>query len=102
MLYSQLGEMETLLQLHLGFPCHDERSSFEEQPIPDRQVIDDEVVVALVLRLVRRLRKGEVIYVHCKGGHVIRQRKRAGHGRICDVCDQAMKDKYVVWCRLCD
>eukprot|EP00746_Dinoflagellata_sp_MGD_P105183 gnl/MRDRNA2_/MRDRNA2_43740_c0_seq1.p1 gnl/MRDRNA2_/MRDRNA2_43740_c0~~gnl/MRDRNA2_/MRDRNA2_43740_c0_seq1.p1 ORF type:complete len:743 (+),score=141.05 gnl/MRDRNA2_/MRDRNA2_43740_c0_seq1:95-2323(+) len=42
---------------------------FYEQPIPDQDVIDDALVGTLICQLVHRLEQGEVLYVHCRGGH---------------------------------
>ncbi|CAJ1395687.1 unnamed protein product [Effrenium voratum] len=42
--------------------------SFLEQPIPDQEVADDDVVMELIAQLLERL-SGEVLYVHCRGGH---------------------------------
>ncbi|CAE7573343.1 Cdc14b [Symbiodinium natans] len=43
--------------------------SFVEQPIPDQEVTDDAMVEELVSQLLERLAGGEVLYVHCRGGH---------------------------------
>ncbi|CAE7596047.1 BHLH140 [Symbiodinium pilosum] len=43
--------------------------AFVEQPIPDQEVADDAVVEDLVSQLLDRLAAGEVLYVHCRGGH---------------------------------
>jgi len=42
--------------------------SFIEQPIPDQEVGDDELIQDLVAQLLERL-QSEVLYVHCRGGH---------------------------------
>ncbi|CAE7844688.1 unnamed protein product, partial [Symbiodinium microadriaticum] len=45
------------------------RVAFVEQPIPDQEVTDDAMVEELVSQLLERLAAGEVLYVHCRGGH---------------------------------
>lgn len=42
---------------------------FDSQPIMDQSVTADGLVVALAARILRRVRDGECVYVHCKGGH---------------------------------
>lgn len=42
---------------------------FHEQPIPDQEVIEDELVDMLISELIKRLEDGEILYVHCRGGH---------------------------------
>eukprot|EP00747_Dinoflagellata_sp_TGD_P077557 gnl/TRDRNA2_/TRDRNA2_159640_c1_seq1.p1 gnl/TRDRNA2_/TRDRNA2_159640_c1~~gnl/TRDRNA2_/TRDRNA2_159640_c1_seq1.p1 ORF type:complete len:786 (+),score=169.28 gnl/TRDRNA2_/TRDRNA2_159640_c1_seq1:70-2358(+) len=42
---------------------------FHEQPIPDQEIVDDEIALTLVNALLERLEQGEVLYVHCRGGH---------------------------------
>jgi len=45
-------------------------AKFMSLPIPDQQTTDDGRVAALVISLLRRvLDGGEVLYVHCRGGH---------------------------------
>ncbi|KAJ1398421.1 hypothetical protein B484DRAFT_339666, partial [Ochromonadaceae sp. CCMP2298] len=43
--------------------------SFDHCPIVDCGVTDDSKVLALAVKLVRDLSQGEVIYLHCWGGH---------------------------------
>lgn len=43
--------------------------SFVEQPITDQEVTADEMVEDLVDQLLRRMAGGEILYVHCRGGH---------------------------------
>ena len=43
--------------------------SFDEQPLPDQKVVADDVAAAAALRLLRRVLDGEVVYLHCRGGH---------------------------------
>lgn len=38
-------------------------------PIPDRTVVDDGAMLKLVEDVIGRLRRGEIVYVHCYGGH---------------------------------
>lgn len=42
---------------------------FVEQPIPDQEVTDDGLIQDLVARLLERMANGEILYVHCRGGH---------------------------------
>lgn len=44
-------------------------SVFDVQPINDQCVTADGLVVALAVRILRRVRDGECVYVHCRGGH---------------------------------
>ena len=44
-------------------------ATFETQPINDQSVTSDGLLVALALRILRRLHVGERVYIHCKGGH---------------------------------
>ncbi|CAK0840418.1 unnamed protein product, partial [Prorocentrum cordatum] len=46
-----------------------EGTRFVEQPIQDQKVTSDALVEQLVAQLLERLRGGEVLYVHCRGGH---------------------------------
>lgn len=42
---------------------------FVHEPIPDQFVTSDERVIALMETLAELLRQGEVLYIHCWGGH---------------------------------
>ena len=46
-----------------------ESLSFEHCPIIDCGVTDDGVVVRLAMKLVTAISEGEVLYIHCWGGH---------------------------------
>eukprot|EP00965_Chrysotila_dentata_P238277 6202398-Pleurochrysis_carterae.AAC.1 len=43
--------------------------TFDEQPIVDQQVTTDDLAMQAVVRILQRVRRGEVIYLHCRGGH---------------------------------
>jgi predicted kinase len=43
--------------------------AFVEQPIPDQEIADDALVDMLADQLLDRLKSGERLYVHCRGGH---------------------------------
>lgn len=45
------------------------KTRFREQPIPDQCVADDAQIAALLEDLLEMLNNGEVLYVHCRGGH---------------------------------
>lgn len=45
------------------------RLRFDGQSIPDRGTTSDEVAAGAALRVVRRCFTGEVVYLHCRGGH---------------------------------
>lgn len=45
------------------------RLRFDEQPIVDQCATADEQAAAAALRIVRRCVAGEVVYLHCRGGH---------------------------------
>lgn len=40
-----------------------------EQPIPDQEVIEDSLIEELLVLLLESFAAGEIIYVHCRGGH---------------------------------
>jgi len=44
-------------------------TNFVEQPIPDQEITEDHLVGELVDQLLHRMKAGEVLYVHCRGGH---------------------------------
>eukprot|EP00928_Gymnodinium_smaydae_P085518 TRINITY_DN68_c2_g1_i1.p1 TRINITY_DN68_c2_g1~~TRINITY_DN68_c2_g1_i1.p1 ORF type:complete len:773 (+),score=140.74 TRINITY_DN68_c2_g1_i1:74-2392(+) len=44
-------------------------TKFVEQPIPDQEITDDAVIGELITQLLERLNQGEVLYIHCRGGH---------------------------------
>ena len=44
-------------------------AKFLSLPIVDQKTTDDARVAALVLDVLRRVNDGEVIYIHCRGGH---------------------------------
>jgi len=46
-----------------------DRLSFEHCPIKDCSVTDDSIVLELAKKLVHAIRNGDVIYLHCWGGH---------------------------------
>merc|ERR1719482_1837663 len=45
------------------------KAKFLALPIPDQNTTSDELVAPFVLELLRRVAAGEVLYVHCRGGH---------------------------------
>lgn len=42
---------------------------FREQPIPDQETVGNCLIEELLVELLDRLGAGEIIYVHCRGGH---------------------------------
>jgi len=42
---------------------------FLEQPIPDQEVTEDVLIEDMIDRLLDLLAQGQVLYVHCRGGH---------------------------------
>lgn len=43
-------------------------TEFIHLPIPDRSVVDDATLIQYASKVIRRLRKGKRVYVHCLGG----------------------------------
>ena len=46
-----------------------DQARFVTLPIPDTKTVSDARVAGLVLDILRRIRAGEVLYIHCRGGH---------------------------------
>eukprot|EP00760_Papus_ankaliazontas_P004944 PhM_4_TR12291/c0_g1_i1/m.2314 len=55
--------------LSLSPPLLKHRVRFLHCPIPDFGVVDDASLLALVQELVNLMQSGEIIYIHCYGGH---------------------------------
>ena len=54
---------------HDGITKHNARAKFLSLPIADQQTTGDAQVSSMVQEILRRVASGEVIYVHCRGGH---------------------------------
>lgn len=53
----------------VGEGASERELQFLHFPIPDQYVVEDEKVLALVEELLVRFHAGEVMYIHCWGGH---------------------------------
>jgi hypothetical protein len=53
----------------VGLMCPPSRLDFRHVPIVDCSTTNDSIVLELAQDIIRRLRSGENIYVHCWGGH---------------------------------
>lgn len=49
-------------------PRYDRNLIFINYPIPDRSIVSDETIVAIADQVIRALREGQRILVHCYGG----------------------------------
>ncbi|CAN0548145.1 unnamed protein product, partial [Ectocarpus sp. 12 AP-2014] len=68
-LLAKLGELRSADPRSVPAICAPEETDFVHFPIVDCNVADDTKVLQLAAQLAGRLARGEVMYLHCWGGH---------------------------------